>query len=433
MAKQIRVAWNNPSNTANLDHIEIWRKTGVAGTFEKLGSNITTITASTPLTYVDNNGGLGLADSQEYFYDVRTYNDAGGFTSVQSSVTISANAIAAPTSLAAGTPTTTTLPLTWTKSVTGVMTSYRVYRNGVLLQTFTGDVASGTLTGLTSGTSYVLTVRAYNGTNESPDSNTITVSTATDTTAPTAIWAYVPDSNPSAIIVKFSEVVNCASPSYVNRNSPSSVVATAVSGSGTDTLTFTFATAITVDQLGLQISFNAGHVVQDLAGNLLAITTVNVSNMIIGTGTELLTAGAHSRVDETNSIAMFTASNATVTVETVDVIEGLYAAKITTTATGTSPTRGILLVNASNAKKYKTVCWAKKVGGSVSATLSALDGSVSPSVTSIPNDGIWRPCSYYSNFPTTNTASNLRLNVGSGTVTAGSYLLIDKMSMKEYT
>jgi hypothetical protein len=85
----------------------------------------------------------------------------------------------APTSLAVGTPTSTTIPLTWVKSVSGLMTEYRVYDDGVLLQTFVGDVDAGTLTGLTPSTTYTnLTVRAFNGTSESPSSNAVDGTTA---------------------------------------------------------------------------------------------------------------------------------------------------------------------------------------------------------------------------------------------------------------
>lgn len=89
----------------------------------------------------------------------------------------------APTNLAVGTVTNTTIPLTWTKSATGVMTEYRVYINYNLQQTFSGDVASGTLTGLASGTAYnLISVRAFDGTYESTDSNFVNATTTGGTT-----------------------------------------------------------------------------------------------------------------------------------------------------------------------------------------------------------------------------------------------------------
>ena len=433
MAKQTKVAWNNPANTANLDHIEIWRKIGALGTFEKIGTNINTITASTPLFYIDNNSGVGLADGQQYFYDVRTYNSTGGFTSIQNSITISGILIAPPTALTVGTPTVNTLPLTWTKSVTGIMTEYRVYRNNVLLQTFVGDVASGTLTGLTAATAYSLTVRGYNGSSESANSNVVIGNTANDVVAPTMIFAYVPNSNPDTIIVKFSEVVTAVNANFVSRTVPSNTAATSVAGSGTDTLTFTFATPITVELLAVKIAFATGHVVKDLSGNLFNPgAPVDVVNMILGTGADLSVAGAHSRVGEVNSIAMFTGNNANITVETTDVFDSIYAAKITAATTSGSVTRGVLLVNVSDTKKYKGVCWAKKVGGVTDGTLSPLDASATFTSAKVKPDGIWRPYSWYSNLPGTNANANLSLFVGSGTVDAGTYLLIDKFSFNEY-
>ena len=92
-------------------------------------------------------------------------------------VLVGENMIAGPTNLASGVVTDTTIALTWTKSSSGVMTEYRAYNNGTYLQTFSGDVASGTLTGLDPDTLYNLTIRAYDGTNESGDSNSVVETT----------------------------------------------------------------------------------------------------------------------------------------------------------------------------------------------------------------------------------------------------------------
>jgi hypothetical protein len=63
------------------------------------------------------------------------------------------------------------------------MVAYRVYFNGVLKQTFNGDVAIGTITGLTANTTYSnITVRAWDGVTESGDSNPISTKTIATTT-----------------------------------------------------------------------------------------------------------------------------------------------------------------------------------------------------------------------------------------------------------
>ncbi|MFE1549312.1 chitinase [Streptomyces sp. NPDC058718] len=80
---------------------------------------------------------------------------------------------AAPTGLAAGSPTSTTVPLTWS-AVSGA-TSYNVYRGGTKIQTVTGT--SATATGLTASTPYTFQVSAVNSAGESPKSATVTATT----------------------------------------------------------------------------------------------------------------------------------------------------------------------------------------------------------------------------------------------------------------
>lgn len=80
---------------------------------------------------------------------------------------------AAPTGLAAGSPTSTTVPLTWT-AVSGA-TSYNVYRGTTKIQTVTGT--SATATGLTASTPYTFQVAAVNSAGESPKSAAVTATT----------------------------------------------------------------------------------------------------------------------------------------------------------------------------------------------------------------------------------------------------------------
>lgn len=80
---------------------------------------------------------------------------------------------AAPTGLAAGSPTSTTVPLTWS-AVSGA-TSYHVYRGTTKIQTVTGT--SATATGLTASTPYTFQVAAVNSAGESPKSAAVTATT----------------------------------------------------------------------------------------------------------------------------------------------------------------------------------------------------------------------------------------------------------------
>ncbi|MFF8838940.1 chitinase [Streptomyces sp. NPDC015130] len=79
----------------------------------------------------------------------------------------------APTGLAAGSPTSTTVPLTWA-AVSGA-TSYHVYRGTTKVQTVTGT--SATVTGLTASTPYTFQVTAANSAGESPKSAAVTATT----------------------------------------------------------------------------------------------------------------------------------------------------------------------------------------------------------------------------------------------------------------
>ncbi|MFB7936960.1 chitinase [Streptomyces sp. NPDC056049] len=80
---------------------------------------------------------------------------------------------ATPTGLAAGSPTSSTVPLTW-PAVAGA-SSYKVYRGGALVATVTGT--SYTATGLTPNTPYAFQVSAANSAGESAKSTAVSATT----------------------------------------------------------------------------------------------------------------------------------------------------------------------------------------------------------------------------------------------------------------
>lgn len=80
---------------------------------------------------------------------------------------------AAPTGLAAGTPTSTTVPLSWS-AVPGA-TRYTVYANGVQKTTVTGT--SATVSELSPATAYTFQVTAGNSAGDSPKSASVTATT----------------------------------------------------------------------------------------------------------------------------------------------------------------------------------------------------------------------------------------------------------------
>ncbi|MEU3605836.1 glycoside hydrolase family 18 protein [Streptomyces sp. NPDC035033] len=80
---------------------------------------------------------------------------------------------AVPTGLTAGSPTSTSVPLSW-PAVAGA-TSYRIYRGGTAVGTATGT--SYTATGLTPSTAYSFQVSAVNSAGESAKSAAVTATT----------------------------------------------------------------------------------------------------------------------------------------------------------------------------------------------------------------------------------------------------------------
>ena len=124
-----------------------------------------------------------------YVYDVEIgkksspYNYVYTLLSGKISVTDQVNsdpllaAPVAPTNLVAGTATTTTIPITWTASVSEEVTGYKLYLTTDVLNptttttlvatTTTPGTTSYTFTGLTTAHLYALSVTAYNAAGES--------------------------------------------------------------------------------------------------------------------------------------------------------------------------------------------------------------------------------------------------------------------------
>ena len=93
----------------------------------------------------------------------------------------------APNNFLASNVQNTTVDLTWTASTDNVaVTGYNIYNNGELLLSI-GNVINYTLTGLSTSTEYILTIRAFDAANnESIDSNSQTFTTGFDCSAVTS-------------------------------------------------------------------------------------------------------------------------------------------------------------------------------------------------------------------------------------------------------
>ncbi|MDV9187975.1 glycoside hydrolase family 18 protein [Streptomyces sp. SR27] len=145
------------SGTGTTD-VSTW--TGSAPDWQRLSTSFTTGASTTSVT-IYTHGWYGTPAYQAD--DLSLYGPGGDPVQLP----------AAPTGLAAGSPTSTTVPLTWT-AVSGA-TSYHVYQGATRVQTVTGT--SATATGLTASTAYTFQVSAVNAAGESAKSAAVSATT----------------------------------------------------------------------------------------------------------------------------------------------------------------------------------------------------------------------------------------------------------------
>ncbi|MEE1814559.1 glycoside hydrolase family 18 protein [Streptomyces sp. SP18ES09] len=145
------------SGTGTTD-VSTW--TGSAPDWQKLTTSFTTGASTTSVT-IYTHGWYGTPAYQAD--DLSLYGPGGDPVQLP----------AAPAGLTAGSPTSTTVPLTWT-AVSGA-TSYNVYRGTTKVQTVTAP--SATVSGLTASTPYTFQVSAVNSAGESPKSAAVTATT----------------------------------------------------------------------------------------------------------------------------------------------------------------------------------------------------------------------------------------------------------------
>ncbi|MFE6978851.1 chitinase [Streptomyces sp. NPDC057682] len=174
-----------------------------SSSWTKLSTSFTTGPSTTSVT-VYTHGWYGQAAYLADDISV-TGPDGGGGTDPGPSIP------GAPSGLAVGTATTSSLGLTW-NSVSGA-TSYTVYKDGVKATTSTGT--SATITGLAADTAYQFAVTATNAAGESVKSATVSGRTAKDgggnpnpgTTVPKhAVTGYWQNFNNGATVQKLSDV-----------------------------------------------------------------------------------------------------------------------------------------------------------------------------------------------------------------------------------
>ena len=179
---QVALSW---TISAGAEEYRIYRADTPNGALTRIATDVTI----SGFTYTDT----GLTNGTAYRYTVRAFNSIG---EGPESSEISATPAAAPTAPLAPANLTATagdteVSLTW-DGVAGA-DGYRVYRadtaNGSLAridEITTGNTTMYTDTGLTNGTAYRYTVRAFNSIGESPDSVEATATPVLAQTAPPA-------------------------------------------------------------------------------------------------------------------------------------------------------------------------------------------------------------------------------------------------------
>ncbi|WP_162128403.1 reprolysin-like metallopeptidase [Flavobacterium phycosphaerae] len=179
------VTWNvagTTTNSVNCANVDILISTNGGTTWSTLlaatpndGSESVTMPAT-----VGTTNRIMIKGTNHIFFDVSNTNFT--ITAASSDTTPPS----APTLTASGTTVNST-NLSWTTSTDNVgVTGYEVYQGGVLIGTTT-TATTFAVTGLTPATSYAFTVKAKDAAgNFSAASNTVNVTTLSDTTAPTA-------------------------------------------------------------------------------------------------------------------------------------------------------------------------------------------------------------------------------------------------------
>jgi poly(3-hydroxybutyrate) depolymerase len=182
----VALSWGAVTGSSGYNVYYSTTRTGGTG-LTKANSSLVTTTSYTV---------TGLSPSTTYYMQV-TSQDASGTESPPSdwaTATTTAGALAAPTNLAVGTVTASTIPLTWTAS--GGASGYNAYTSdksgGVRTKANSSNISgtSFTVTQLKGATLYYLVVTAHDASNnESPASNEVSATTSTDTTpaAPTSL------------------------------------------------------------------------------------------------------------------------------------------------------------------------------------------------------------------------------------------------------
>ena len=225
-ATSVVVTWNSADGTK----YDVFRCAGVCT--PTVGDLIASINNGSTQTYTDT----GLTSLAQYTYTVRAGN-ASGWSAMSSPVTVR-TILDMPGNVRTTAVTGTTISLAWDTS--SGATGYRVYNGAALVADIPGGGSTTTtLTNLTPGTAYQLSMSAYSTAGESGKTTALSVNTTLD--APTNLVAG--SSTTTSVALTWDAVDGATGYQVLRCNTSSSCTPTTVvattSGNGTTTVTNT--------------------------------------------------------------------------------------------------------------------------------------------------------------------------------------------------
>jgi chitodextrinase len=263
---QINLSW-----TASTDNV------GVTG--YKIFRGGTQVGTSSTTSYSDTS----LSAGTSYTYTVKATDAAGNDSLASSSASATTQspdtqAPTAPTNLAAGTTTSTTVPLTWTASTDDVgVTGYRIYRDGGATAVGSPTGTSFTDTGLTASHTYSYTVKAIDAAgNLSAASSAVNATTSSSASYATPTFKQsnyaTPQTSQSSVTVNYTSAQTAGDTNIlaIGFNNATSTISSVTDSKGN---TYTAAAALARGSSFSQAIYYAKNITSATAGsNTITVT-----------------------------------------------------------------------------------------------------------------------------------------------------------------
>ena len=78
-SKKIEIRFYNPTDESNIDHLEVWWKLGIGGTYAQLGADIPFVSGTADYLVED----LDVNDGDILYYQARAYNASGDYSVIE--------------------------------------------------------------------------------------------------------------------------------------------------------------------------------------------------------------------------------------------------------------------------------------------------------------------------------------------------------------